>query len=81
VLVVDAGLLYAAGARSDRNHNRCIELLPRAECPLLVPALVVTEVSYLLADQIGEHAVLAFAPSIATGELIVEPVLDSEWER
>jgi uncharacterized protein len=81
VLVVDAGPLYAAAARSDRNHVRCIELLTRAQRPLLVPALVVTEVSYLLADRIGEHAELAFARSIAAGELIVEPVLDSEWER
>jgi predicted nucleic acid-binding protein len=46
-----------------------------------VPALVVTEVSYLLSDRIGAHAELAFARSIARGELIVEPVLDSEWDR
>lgn len=43
--------------------------------------LVVTEVSYLLADRIGAHAELAFGRSIADGELIVEPVLDAEWDR
>jgi hypothetical protein len=81
MLIVDAGPLYAAAARNDQNHRRSIELLTRAERPLLVPALVVTEVSYLLADRIGAHAELAFARSIADGELLVEPVLDSEWER
>lgn len=43
--------------------------------------LVVTEVGYLLADRIGVHAEVAFTRSIADGELVVEPVLDSEWER
>ena len=47
----------------------------------MVPELVVTEVSYLLSDRIGPHAELAFAHAIAAGELVVEPVIDSEWER
>ena len=81
MLIVDAGPLYAAAAIGDRNHDRSVALLSAAERPLLVPALVVTEVSYLLADRIGPHAELAFARSVADGELVVEPVLDSEWER
>lgn len=81
MLIVDAGPLYAAAARSDRNHSRSVDLLSNAEQPLLVPALVVTEVSYLLADRIGAHAEVAFGRSIADGELWVESVLDSEWER
>ncbi len=35
----------------------------------------------MLADRIGPHAELAFGRSIADGELVVEPVLDSEWGR
>ncbi len=81
MLIVDAGPLYAAAARDDRNHARCVELLTAAERPLLVPALVVTEVAYLLADRIGPHAELSFGRSIAAGELVVEPVQDAEWER
>jgi uncharacterized protein len=81
VLLVDAGPLYAAAARRDKHHERSVELLSTAARPLLVPALVVTEVSYLLADRIGAHAELAFARSLAEAELVVEPVLDSDWER
>ena len=81
MLIVDAGPLYAAATRRDRNHRRCVELLSSAERPLLVPALVVTEVSYLLADRVGAQAELAFARSVADGELVIEPVLDSEWGR
>jgi predicted nucleic acid-binding protein len=36
---------------------------------------------YLLADRLGPHAELAFARSLERGELLVEPVLDSDWER
>ena len=81
MLLVDAGPLFAAAATRDKHHRRSIELLSSADRPLLVPALVVTEVSYLLSDRIGPHAELAFARAVAGGELVVEPVLDSEWER
>jgi predicted nucleic acid-binding protein len=81
MLILDAGPLYAAAAAHDSDHSRCVELLTRAPRPLLVPELVVTEVSYLLSDRIGPHAELAFARAIAAGELIVEPVLDTEWKR
>jgi uncharacterized protein len=81
MLIVDAGPLYAAAATRDRNHQRSIELLTSAARPLVVPALVVTEVAYLLGDRIGSHAELAFARSLERGELLVEPVLDADWPR
>jgi predicted nucleic acid-binding protein len=81
MLIVDAGPLYAAAASGDDDHARCAELLANAARPLLVPELVVTEVSYLLSDRIGAHAELAFARAIAEGELTVEPVLEDEWQR
>jgi uncharacterized protein len=81
MLIVDAGPLYAAAARRDRNHTRCVELLSAAPRPLVVPALVVTEVAYLLGDRIGAHAEVSFARSLERGELLVEPVLDSDWPR
>lgn len=81
MLIVDAGPLYAAAARRDRNHERCVELLSAARRPLVVPLLVVTEVSYLLADRLGADAERAFARAIVDGELTVEPVAPSDWPR
>lgn len=81
MLIVDAGPLYAAAARRDKHHERAVALLSSSPRPLLVPALVLTEVSYLLADRIGAHAELAFARALADGELVVEPVIDSDWSR
>lgn len=81
MLVVDAGPLVAAAARRDRNHGRCVELLSRATPPLIVPALVVTEVAYFLADRLGRVAEQAFARSLRDGELLAEPVEPSDWTR
>jgi predicted nucleic acid-binding protein len=81
VLIVDAGPLYASAAAKDKNHAVCDELLDEAPGPLVVPHLIVAEVAYLLATRIGPHAEVAFAQSIAAGELTVEPVLDTEWNR
>ena len=81
MLIVDAGPLVAAADADDRDHDRCVELLSTARGPLLVPALVVAEVAYLLGTRIGPQSELAFAQSIADGELVAEPVLDPEWPR
>jgi predicted nucleic acid-binding protein len=81
VLIVDAGPLYAAAAAKDRNHAKCVELLSTAARPLLVPSLVVTEVAYLLADRLGPTAEIAFASSIAHGELLIQPVAAADWDR
>lgn len=81
MLIVDAGPLYAAAATRDKHHRRCVELLSNSTGPLVVPAVVATEVAYLLADRIGPHAQLAFARAIRAGELVVEPVIEREWTR
>lgn len=81
MLVVDAGPLVAAAATADRNHARCVALLLQAPPPLIVPALVVTEVAYFLADRIGHAAEQAFARSLRDGELLAEPVEPSDWAR
>lgn len=81
MLVVDAGPLVTAAATRDRNHARCVELLAAASRPLIVPALVVTEVAYFLADRIGTVAERAFVRALRDGELLVEPVEPADWQR
>ena len=81
MLVVDAGPLVAAAAVRDRNHRRCVDLVAHATHPLVVPMLVVTEVSYFLADRLGEVAERAFAESLRSGELLTEPVEPADWDR
>lgn len=81
MLIVDAGPLYAAAARRDRNHAACVELLTFAPRPLIVPVLAVTEAACLIADRLGPSAELAFAVSIERGELILGQVVAADWPR
>lgn len=45
--VVDAGPLYAVLDADDRNHRRSVEVLQRRDLSLVIPALVVAEVTYI----------------------------------
>lgn len=81
MLIVDVGPLVAAAAVRDRNHERCVDLLAHAPRPLVVPMLVVTEVSYFLADRLGQSVERAFAQSLRLGELVAEPVEPVDWAR
>jgi predicted nucleic acid-binding protein len=56
-------------------------VLDTASGPLLVPALVITEVVYLLGTRLGAEAEVRFLGSLAAGELIVEHVHASDWLR
>lgn len=49
MIVLDTGVLVAAVNRRDRLHASCAAFLDKTVEPLVVPAMVVTEVCYLLA--------------------------------
>lgn len=80
-MIVDAGPLYASVDADDEHHGECVELLYRAPGPLLVPVLVITEVSYLVASRLGTRAEVRFLGDLASGALIVEPVAPVDWVR
>jgi predicted nucleic acid-binding protein len=48
---------------------------------LVVPTLVITEVSYLLGTRLGVEPEVRFLGDLAAGNLIVEPVAASDWMR
>jgi predicted nucleic acid-binding protein len=80
-LLVDAGPLYAYVDADDRRHDECLELLSQFRGELIIPLLVVSEVTYLIATRIGTHAVLEFLNDLASGVFITEPVAASDWSR
>jgi predicted nucleic acid-binding protein len=81
VLLVDAGPLYAAIDRDDAHHARCLALLTEHPGPLVVPALVVTEVAYLVGTRLGPEPEVRLIQDFAEGNLIVEPVAAADWLR
>lgn len=47
----------------------------------MVPALVITEVAYLIASRLGTNAEVRFLGDLAAGAFAVEPVDPSDWLR
>lgn len=73
--------MYAYVDADDRHHRECLELLERHVGPLLVPALVVTEVVYLIGTRLGVEAEVRFLGDLAAGNLIVDDVAAADWLR
>lgn len=78
---MDAGPLFALVDEDDRNHSRCQELLESHPGPLLVPLLVVTEVTYLLGTRLGPESEIRFLGDLASGGLLPETVHAGDWLR
>ncbi len=62
----------------DAHHAASLELLETDPGPLLVPTLVVTEVTYLIGTRLGWQAEVRFLGDLATGLLTLEPVHPSD---
>ena len=80
-MIVDAGPLYAYVDRDDRHHAACLGLLETHPGPLVVPALVIAEVTYLIWTRLGPEAEVRFLGDLAAGNLIAEHVHAGDWMR
>lgn len=80
-VIVDAGPLYAYVDADDAHHSRCAEFLANHNGTLIIPQLVITEVSHLLASRLGTRAELLFLSDIASGAFSTEPVHTTDWLR
>lgn len=59
----------------------CRELLETHRGPLIVPTLVITEVTYLIGTRLDPTAEVLLLGDLAAGSLIVEPVAPADWLR
>jgi uncharacterized protein len=58
-----------------------VQALAEARRPLLVPILVVAEVTYLIATRLGAESEVRFLGALATGRLLAEGVAAQDWLR
>ena len=77
IAIVDSGPLYAAVDADDDDHVRCLEVLQSADLELVVPALVVAEVTYLVGRRLGAAIEAAFLRGLA-GIEVEAPGVD-DW--
>jgi len=76
IAIVDAGPLYAAVDADDNDHERCLSVLQRDDLELVVPAMVVAEVSYLVGRRLGAATEAAFLRSLSAVEVEAPTVED-----
>ncbi len=77
--VVDSGPLYATLDRDDDDHAASVEAMDREGLRLVIPMLVVAEVSYLASTRLGADVEAQFIAGLA--ELDVDAPPPSEWAR
>jgi predicted nucleic acid-binding protein len=80
-LLVDAGPLYAYVDADDAHHEASLELLESHPGPLVVPVLVITEVTYLLATRLGVEPEVRFLGDLASGSFSIDFVPPGDWLR
>lgn len=80
-MIVDTGPLYAAMDVADRNHERCLDLLSRHQGPLLVPTMVIAEVTYFIEQRLGPEQEVRFLGDLSAGNLLAQPVAPADWLR
>jgi uncharacterized protein len=81
MLLCDTGVLLAAGNIKDQAHRACVDLLRRAEGPLLVPSPVLGEVGYLLQSRVGPQAEATFLRSLGGDGFHVAELADPDIPR
>lgn len=69
IAIVDSGPLYAAVDADDDHHLECLEVLGRADLDLIVPAMVVAEVTYIVGRRMGPAAEAGFLDGLSDLEI------------
>ena len=78
---MDAGPLYAYVDGDDRHHRACLEFLETHQDILVVPQLVIAEVTYFLSTRLGTRAESRFLDDLVHGNFLTEPVATRDWQR
>lgn len=79
IAIVDSGPLYAIIDAADEDHAVSREVLNRDELELVIPTLVVAEVSYLVGTRLGPGVEGRFLRSLSEVE-VESPAVD-DWSR
>ena len=79
--MVDTGPLVAAALRDDPDHRQCVAWFEAVRETLVVPDLVIPEVTYLLAAGARTSVEAEFLRSLVSGQLAIEHVGDVDLER
>lgn len=75
--LVDSGFLYAIVDQDDKNHDRVMQVLASRKERILLPTVVLTETTHLLAARRGHLAMCQFIRRLAQHPFpLVSPIQD-----
>ena len=74
-------MLYASADIDDNHHQSSLDLLETHPGPLIVPVLVIPEVTHLFSTRLGFEPEKRLLDDLAAGSFVVAPVLDTDWQR
>ena len=72
-LVLDTGVIYAALDASDRDHERCANLIANCEETLVIPSPVLVELDYWLRKNATIDVWVTFAEEVRSGAYTLWP--------
>lgn len=79
IAVVDSGPLYAVTDTADEDYGASLEVLGREELELVIPTMVVAEVSYFVGTRLGPEAESRFLGGLS--EFDIESPTMEDWGR
>lgn len=80
-LILDTGPLYASLDRSDADHAACRALIEAAGESLVIPAPVLVEVDYWIAQRLQPGALIALLADIEAGAYVVADLVAADYTR
>lgn len=80
-ILLDTSCLYALLDKDDRHHKSTVSFVERTQETLLVPDVILPEISYLVNKYLKVEVEVKLLSSIKAGELALETFLPADLER
>ena len=80
-LIADSGALYALYDADDAHHNAVRGVIEHERGAIIVPAVILTEIDYLLREFLGVDAELTFLEDLLSGAYLLEELSMSDLTR
>lgn len=79
--ILDTSFLFALADRSDRNHDRVLDIAKTIGEPLLLPSVVLPEICYLISSRLGHQTMRGFLTNLAISATQIEPITARDLAR
>jgi uncharacterized protein len=79
--ILDTSFLFALADQSDRNHQIVLSAAKSTNETLVLPVVVLPEITYLIASRLGHQAMRSFVSSLTTQTIQIESLSAEDLTR